>query len=449
LNWLLPKINYKVFIANYNDAVYDGQVSSALLPAINEMFSNLEKSKSPEMKLEDFKGREGDISALRWLFTSFGGAKLWKALASMITNIIVAETIEAISLKKLADVKSNIDWLYFYYGMLEEDSLFTELGGPLLEGEERKGRKVSYSQPINSGIEQGEKMYLTRAHVRSQLWNAIWRVDEETRGGQSEALLKLADTSMKKIETRAGSLYPDEKVRGEIHASLRAMTRGCRRIEGLIEAEKMDKEMEKQILSTLGKGAYGGVFGALDQSPKQEAKQFSKPDKNVSQSDTDGDKKKTEKKGGEDKDASKESDEASRRQRRETRERSASINKQLARDARERALENNARILREMNDVAIFQARGSKSPPTRSPVQKQETSPRIAAQAEREESRKKATEEEPSTRARTKQRRSSRSPENEYARQESPRYQVRRGKDNELVLARCKSFLMRYLTFSR
>jgi hypothetical protein len=395
------------------------------------MFGNLEKMQSPEMKIEDFKGREGEISALRWLFTSFGGAKLWKDLASMITDIIVAETVEAISLKKLSDVKSNIDWLYFYYGMLEEDSLFTELGGPLLEGEERKDRKVSYSQPINSGIEQGEKLYLTRAHVRSQLWNAIWRVDEETRGGQSAALLQLADTSMKKIETRAGSLYPDEKVRSEIHASLRAMTKGCRRIEGLIEAEKMDKEMEKQILSTLGKGAYGGVFGALDQSPKQEPEQFVK-EKNARESESDEEKKKM---SDEEKDASRERDEKFRMQRRETRERAASINKKLTRDARERALENNARILREMNEVAIFQARGSKSPPTRSPTQEQETSPRIAAQAEREQTRKKVIAEEAlaATKARTKQRRSSRSPENEFA-----RYQVRRGKDNELVLARCK-----------
>jgi hypothetical protein len=425
VNWLLPKINYKTFIANYSDAVYDGQVSSKLLPAINEIFSNLEKAKSPEMRLEDFKGREGDVSALRWLFTSFGGPNLWKELATMITSCIIRETIEAISKKQLADVKSNIDWLYFYYGMLEEDSLFTELGGPLLDGEERKDRKVSYSQPINTSIEQGEKMYLTRAHLRSQLWNAIWRVDEETRGGQSEALLRLADSSMKKIETRAGSLYPDEKVRGEIHASLRAMTRGCRNIENRIEEEKQDKELAKQVLKTLEKGAYGGVFGALDQSPKQEPKQFAKDDGNAN----------TDKKDSGDDKASSNKDEKTKKAARETRERAASINKKLARDARERALENNARILREMNEVAVFQTRGPRSPKDR-----QEGAARITAQAARDEARRKSIVEEPEAKARTKQRRSSRSPEKESSHQEGPRYQVRRGKDNELVLARGKIY---------
>ncbi|CAG8978410.1 hypothetical protein HYALB_00011108 [Hymenoscyphus albidus] len=137
VDFLFQHANPAIIQRNLTAALSTSEVNASLSAPLQALLKRL-SFLSPPLKLDAFSDPE-EIVVTRWLLLSYGGKNLWNLFVKTVMKQI--ESVEATIGGKgeLEDCKGKVRWLSYYWEILSEDSNCTKCGGPLLEGEERRG----------------------------------------------------------------------------------------------------------------------------------------------------------------------------------------------------------------------------------------------------------------------------------------------------------------------
>ncbi|KAG9228640.1 hypothetical protein BJ875DRAFT_476975 [Amylocarpus encephaloides] len=166
INWISSKLDISTLQSNLTNALLDGTVSPTILHALTALFQTLNDISSSPLNVEHFQGREGDISVLRWLLLTFGGDKLWLDFTAMVDNHVIKRVSDVVSKNNASTAKHLVDWLDFYWNMLEEHAYLSRIGGPLQMNEDPEVR-------ISSGDVHSDEWILAKKEFHMRLRDAI------------------------------------------------------------------------------------------------------------------------------------------------------------------------------------------------------------------------------------------------------------------------------------
>ncbi|KAF4609612.1 hypothetical protein G7Y89_g15843 [Cudoniella acicularis] len=200
VNWLLVIADFKILQHNVNEALVTYEIDYCLLPSLEKLFENA--SKWPSLPLTFKSIKESDVGLLRWLLMSYGGAALWNEYATMVSNKIVKTTLDAVDEGRFnhrqipSDFKERVDWLYYYWGMLQEDMFFDRIGGPLLNSEKDRKRRndvLKRAHGISTFVSDNEEnLVLSQDELLMWVWKALSKVEEAlNRSGQHHSRIGL------------------------------------------------------------------------------------------------------------------------------------------------------------------------------------------------------------------------------------------------------------------
>ncbi|KAH6683159.1 hypothetical protein B0J14DRAFT_140181 [Halenospora varia] len=194
VNWILAIGELDLLIQNTTEAFATFEIDPCLVPPLQKLFSNA--SKWPALPLTTNEIDTSEAGLFRWLLVSFSGARPWNKFARMVLNKIVLPVLTALEEGRFTGGQIpkaftyTIDWLHYYWGMIQEDQLFARIGGPLLSTEQNQDKRNDVQRRVHGvsifAKESEKNLVIKPNELLTWVWKALWGVEEALKMNESD-----------------------------------------------------------------------------------------------------------------------------------------------------------------------------------------------------------------------------------------------------------------------